>query len=397
MSFQAISSVNVYYQPGLKKQLMGRLALESRRIFFEYDAEFLKTSLQLSPFKLPLKPGVIIAENQPFEGLFGIFNDSLPDGWGRLLLDRKLLHLGINPRQLSPLDRLCYVGHHGMGSLVYEPDIAPSNLTPNKILDDIADEIVQFQESESDYFVDELLTLNGSSAGARPKILVNIEGRDWMIKFRSIFDPADIGSIEYAYHLMAKKAGLDVPDAMLFPSQKNRPYFGVKRFDREGKKRIHMHTASGLLQIDHRIPSMDYETLMKITISLTKSIHESEKQFRLAVFNVFAHNRDDHAKNFSFLMDSAGLWRVSPAYDLTFSSGPAGEHCSMVMGEGKHPCRTHLFKLAEFSSIQPEKAEQIIDEVSAAVSEWKRFADEAEVSKPSYSMIKNALDKVILN
>lgn len=212
---------------------------------------------------------------------------------------------------------------------------------------------------------------------------------DWLIKFRASSDPQDSGPIEYAYHLMAKKAGLDLPQARLFASKKCGGYFGAKRFDRVHHTFLHMHTVSGLLHADFRMPSLDYETILKATLWLTKDIRECEKQFRHAVFNVFAYNRDDHAKNFSFLMDKTGVWKVSPAYDLTFSSGPAGEHSTTVMREGKNPTETHLLKLGSIIGITASKAAGIIDQVKQAVSEWKLFAQEAHVSKKSLSYIQS--------
>lgn len=152
-----------------------------------------------------------------------------------------------------------------------------------------------------------------------------------------------------------------------------------------------MHTASGLLHADHRIPSLSYETLIKATLWLTKNVKEAERLFRQAVFNIFAHNRDDHAKNFSFLMNIQGEWSVSPAYDLTFSSGPGGEHCTTIMGEGKNPNATHLLKLADIAGIQRLKAMRILDEVSAAVSKWPQFAEEAGVTRRSSQLIQKYL------
>ena len=379
--------LQVFYRRGVQDILMGRLALKNRIIFFEYAPEFLETGLEVSPFKLPLKSGIIPCEDRVFDGLFGVFNDSLPDGWGRLLLDRKLIQLGINPGSLSPLDRLSYVGSHGMGALSYKPEFAEEFERQHDDLDIFASDIAHFQEQNDEQFVDELLALNGSSAGARPKIIVN----GWLIKFRSATDLQDVGPIEYAYHLMAKAAGLDVPEAKLFPSKKGPGYFGVKRFDRTAMGWGHMHTVSGLLHADHRLPSLDYETIMKATLRLTKNGQECEKQFHRCVFNVLAHNRDDHAKNFSFLMDEAGVWRVSPAYDLTFSSGPAGEHCTMVMGEGKNPEASHLLKLAEISGIAKQTALQIIDQVQQAVSQWSSFAKAAHITKESSMMVGRVL------
>lgn len=394
-----INVIQVFYKRENEKLLMGRLAYRNREIYFEYDPDFLKTGLELSPFKLPLKQGVIHCSDPLFGGLFGVFNDSLPDGWGRLLLDRKLQNRGLNPGVLTPLDRLCYVGTQGMGALAYEPEIDGPSPIFHDDLDEIANECFQFQENDNDSFIDNLLALNGSSAGARPKILVKLSNDDnhWIIKFRSSLDPKDIGPIEYAYHLMAISAGLDVPEAKLFKSKTGPGYFGATRFDKTPHGPEHMHTLSGLLQVDHRIPALDYETVMKATLALTKDSRECERQFRNAVFNIFSHNRDDHAKNFSFLMDPNGTWRVSPAYDLTFSSGPAGEHCTTIMGEGKHPGTTHLLKLAEIATINKNIAMAIIDEVQAATSKWKSFATQANVSLKSSSMIQSALERIQKN
>jgi serine/threonine-protein kinase HipA len=387
---------------------MGRLAYLNRRIAFEYTPEFLELGFELSPFKLPLKPGVQFSTDTIFEGLFGVFNDSLPDGWGRFLLDRKLRNQGIFPNNLPPLDRLRYVGTHGMGALQYRPAFPFFSTEQKKIeLDQLAQECAQFEAKEEEQFLDELIRLNGSSGGARPKILVSLDPKtklirasdnhhnhahpDWIIKFRSFVDPWDMGSIEYAYHLMAVAAGVIVPQARLFKSKLCSGYFGVKRFDRNAKIFIHSHTLSGLLHADHRMPSLDYEAVMKATAILTKNIAEQKKQFRQIAFNVFAHNRDDHAKNFSFLMDENGIWSVSPAYDLTFSAGPGGEHCTTVMGNGRSPGKVDLLKLAAVSSIDHREALDILEQVKEAVSQWKHFAQEAGVSKSSMQLIQKNL------
>ncbi len=367
---------------------MGRLAFKNRQCFFEYTAQFLETGLQLSPFKLPLQSGLIPCQERVFDGLFGVFNDSLPDGWGRLLQDRKLMNLGIDPSSLSPLDRLYYVGKQGMGALSYEPAIEPSHITSLPNLDQIAQECIEIQNDQGPEFIDELLVLNGSSAGARPKVVTP----QWIIKFPSTTDPKDIGAIEYAYHLMAQAAKITVPEARLFPSRKHAGYFGVARFDRQDSTPIHMHTAAGLLHIDYRLPNLDYETLMRATLFLTRDLREAEKQLRATAFNVFAHNRDDHAKNFSFVMSETGLWQVSPAYDLTFSAGPQGEHASTIMGEGKNPGMLHLQKLAAISAIAPQTATAIIEEVRAAISKWSLFAKQADVSAQSTKRIQLAIN-----
>lgn len=395
MTFKNPSKVNVSYFKREEKIPVGTLLFKNRTIYFEYDFSFLEMSIELSPFKLPLKSGVTLCKETIFDGLFGVFNDSLPDGWGRLLLDRKLRSMNINPGDISPLARLCYVGNHGMGALGYEPEMDVYNPLELPDLDAIAEEAYQAQQHDSDTFIDELLVLNGSSTGARPKIMMNVGREHWIIKFRSLLDPKDIANIEYAYHAMAKEAGLDVPEAKLFPSKNMNGYFGIKRFDRLDNQRIHMHTISGLLHADHRLPCLDYKDIIKATIHLTKDINEIEKQYRAAVFNILSHNRDDHAKNFSFILDQTNTWRVSPAYDLTFSSGPAGEHSTMIMGEGKSPKHSHLLQLATVAGIEKNKAQHIIDEVKNTTANWNNFAKAANVGYQSTKLINDALNKLI--
>jgi serine/threonine-protein kinase HipA len=158
-----------------------------------------------------------------------------------------------------------------------------------------------------------------------------------------------------------------------------------------------MHSISGLLHADHREPSLDYESIMKATLYLTKDIRQCEIQFRNAVFNALSHNRDDHSKNFSFLIDTQGNWTVSPAYDLTFSSGPAGEHSTMVMGEGKNPTKAHLLKLASLCDIKRDQAFKIIHQVLYATQKWNVFSHEASVSKLQSKNIGEALSAIFKN
>ncbi len=384
---EAIRALHVWYVGGGQRCLMGRLVLQDRSIDFSYDDDFLARGLSLSPMKLPLKPGIMRCDDRTFDGLFGIFNDSLPDGWGRLLVDRKLMALGLSPQSLTPLDRLQYVGHGGMGALAYEPEIEFPLLHSSTHLDHLAQVAQQFLTTDDDNALDELLAVNGSSAGARPKAMLLDDGLYWLVKFRSSADPTDIAPIEYAYHLMALKAGLIMPPAKLFPSRTEPGYFGVQRFDRVHGERVHVHSISGLLHADHRMPNLDYETILKATLWLTQDSREAEKQFRACVFNVLAHNRDDHAKNFSFVMDRDGQWHVSPAYDLTFSGGPAGEHCTTIMGEGKRPGQSHLLKLAEIAGIEKSRAQQIIDDVRHATSQWMSIATDVGVSARSKAMV----------
>jgi serine/threonine-protein kinase HipA len=179
---------------------------------------------------------------------------------------------------------------------------------------------------------------------------------------------------------MAKDASVDMPETHLFRTRK-RGYFGVKRFDRRGDQRLHMHSLSGLIHADHRVPALDYNLILRVVLVLTKNIVEVEKAYALACFNVLAHNRDDHAKNFSFLMNDSHAWTFAPAYDLTFSDGPAGEQSTMVMGEGKNPGTEHLKALGKEHNLK--NAPRILTKVRKAVAGWQDHAAEAGVSAKS--------------
>ncbi len=261
----------------------------------------------------------------------------------------------------------------------------------------------------SDDVLKELLALNGSSADARPKALIGVNGNrsrivygaknleqefePWLVKFSNSQDGQDAGAIEYVYALMAKDAGLAMPDVHLFSSQKGAGYFSVKRFDRDGSKRLHMHTAAGLLHSDFRTPALDYEDLLNLTGALTKDIREVEKMYRLAVFNVLAHNRDDHAKNFSFLMDETGAWKLAPAYDLTFSSGPNGEQSTMLMCEGKNPTIKQLVKLGREANLSKKLIDKILDQTKSALSCWLQLAQEYQVTGVNTETINQAINR----
>lgn len=404
MNYAPVEKLNVSLELFDRELEVGRIALINRRIYFEYAPSFLATGLQISPYKLPLKPGAIASDREFAEGLFGVFNDSLPDGWGRLLLDRQVQARGVAPEKLSPLDRLTHVGKFGMGALRYEPSEPSAAAHHDQLdLDRLADESIQVLEGSAEEIFSELLELSGSSAGARPKVMAGVsadksklihgqqmlpEGFEhWMIKFVSSQDRKDTGTVEYAYSLMARAAGIEMMPTHLFQAAKGIGYFGVKRFDRVGNQRLHMHSLSGLIHSDHRVPSLDYDMVLRATYFVTKNMEEVKKAFRLACFNVFAHNRDDHAKNFTFLMDADGGWRMSPAYDLTYSGGPGGEHCTLIAGEGRVPGVSHLLTLAERFSIPAGEARQIIDQVRTAVSDWKRFAEQAGVKRLTASAI----------
>lgn len=350
--------------------LVGTLAKTPDRVVaFEYDSDWLNNGFSISPFSLPLIKKVFIPKYDPFGGLFGVFNDSLPDGWGRLLVDRLFLKNKINPAEIDNLNRLAVVQESGMGALTYKPEHRFESRNIIQDYDILAQECSKILESQNSDNLDELFVLGGSSGGARPKILTSIDNEDWIIKFPSSSDPKNIGEKEYQYSLCAKDCGINMTETRLFPSKICSGYFGIKRFDRKNGKKVHMVSASGLLETSHRLPNLDYNTLMKLTLELTRNYQDIEQLFRLMCFNVFAHNRDDHSKNFSFLFDDTKKeWHLSPAYDLTYSFSFNGEHATTINGEGKNPTLDDILAVAKNIGIKEKFAKDIASDIKEKCS-----------------------------
>ncbi|NKM71370.1 type II toxin-antitoxin system HipA family toxin [Rhizobium laguerreae] len=398
MTFKPIRKMSVVLDLVGSERNLGTLAWSSdeRRAYFEYSAEFLAAPLPVSPFNLKENPGLIAAPRDPFDGLHGLFNDSLPDGWGRLLLDRRLQKAGIDYHLLTPLDRLSAVGKTGMGALSYIPELADDERKPADDIDwDWFVEQVDLVHAEMDIAdIDTLQGAQGGSAGARPKIMIGFNkaqnkfaldyGQDMepgFVKARGVGDPVDIGVEEQAYALMARAAGLEMAETRIFDTRKGSRLFATKRFDRTPAGRLRMHTASGILNASHRQASLNYGQLHKLTLMMTRDSSEVLRMFRRMVFNVYARNRDDHAKNHAFLMNADGRWTLSPAYDLTFSSGPGGEHSVDIAGEGRNPDIKHLLTVSRQASISDQDARDVIDQVRTAIEGWQQFAEKAGLSK----------------
>ncbi|MBB4239198.1 type II toxin-antitoxin system HipA family toxin [Rhizobium esperanzae] len=413
MKFKPIRKMRVILDLDGRERHLGTLAWSSdeRRAYFEYSAEFLTAPLPMSPFNAKTEPGLIAAPRDPFDGLHGLFNDSLPDGWGRLLLDRRLQRAGIDYHLLTPLDRLSAVGRTGMGALAYLPELDDNERNPSRDVDlDWFVEQVDLVQTEMDIAdIDTLQGAQGGSAGARPKIMIGFNevrnswvldcGQDmepgfdrWMVKARGVGDPADIGVEEQAYALMARAAGLKMSETRTFQTGKGSRLFATRRFDRTLAGRLHMHTASGILNASHRQASLNYGQLHKLTFMMTRDSSEVLRMFRHMVFNVFSRNRDDHAKNHAFLMKGDGRWTLSPAYDLTFSSGPGGEHSADIAGEGRNPGMAHLLTVSRQASIPDRDARDVIDEVRNAIESWPQFAEEAELPKSRAAELRPLLN-----
>ncbi len=360
-------ALDVYYHG----KLVGTLAeTPDRLIAFQYNESWVKTGFSISPFSLPLTRDVFIPDEKArdrFNGLFGVFADSLPDSWGELLLDRYLQSIGINRSDTGTLDKLAYIGKSGMGALEYYPSKESDfNIeTADLNFDQIAKACDNLLSSKTTDKLDILYKLGGSSGGTRPKLLLSENGKDWIIKFPAKNDPTISGKREYDYSVCAKKCGIVMTNTELVKSSVCEGYFRTERFDRHEGEKTFSVTFAGLLEADFRAPSCDYETYMKLTNVLTRNnFYDKEQMFRTMCFNVATHNLDDHTKNFSFLYTENNGWRLTPAYDLTYSDTYWGEHTTSVNGKGINISKEDIVKIGTDAGMKNSLCEQIYEEIS---------------------------------
>jgi serine/threonine-protein kinase HipA len=407
-----VRKLSVYLKEDPSAPVLAGVLAETadKRCFFEYDSGFLGKGVNISPFKLRLAAGLQENRDSFPAQIHGVFNDSIPDGWGLPLMDRFFRTHGRNIRDITAIDRLSYIGESGMGALAYEP-AEDTGKSPDSSLNlyKLAKNSMDILQGRTEDVLPEMAKAGGSPGGARPKILVGFNGREliagegelpegyapWLIKFRAEKDFRDAGKIEYVYSVMAEKAGLNVPEHRLFSDSRGNSYFGIRRFDRENNRRRHVHTLSGLIHADFRLPSLDYEILLKVCYRLTGSMSDVKMCFRLMVFNVLSYNRDDHGRNFAFLMDSDGKWSFAPPYDLMFSYGPGGEHSTSVAGEGRHPTTKEFDRLAELAGIAKTEREKIIAEVRESVRQWPKLARSVKIPAESIRLVSDCHGKMM--
>jgi serine/threonine-protein kinase HipA len=324
---------------------------------FEYDQSWLREGFSISPLQLPLKAGLFSASWQPFAGNFGIFEDSLPGGYGEYLLHKVLRREGIDYRSLSPVQRLSIVGSSGMGALCYVPENKVAVGNSQLSFDEMQSLALKVLSERTDEGSDILLAGSGNSGGVRPKCLYSDDEGHWLVKFRHTYDPQDIGQKEYHCNELARQTGIEVPEFRLMEGK----YFATRRFDIDSQgNRLHMATASGLLNEPLTPPKMDYHSLMQLTGYLTQSPAAVEQQFRRMVFNHYVCNYDDHARNFSFLCRD-GRWELAPAYDLT-PNKTLGEHATTINFKGL-PTEEDMIIVGLNTKMSRERCQQIIDEV----------------------------------
>jgi serine/threonine-protein kinase HipA len=386
--------------------VLGNLADDGSQLLFEYTLEALKRGLELSPLNLKLKAGAYSDFPHHQHRLPGLIADALPDGWGLILQDKLFRKKGWNPARMSPLDRLAFVNGRAMGALVFEPSETESLEKGDVELLDLAREVREIISDGTLEVLRQLAVMGGSPHGARPKVLVNYDqasgrmansedapGTPWLVKFQAETEHKEVCAVEALYAVMARKSGLDMPDTQYFDLDKKLAAFGIARFDREAGLRVPVQTVAGALNANFRLPSsVDYTSMLRLTRFMTRDEREVIKAFELCVFNVVFNNRDDHSKNFSYRLNRAGQWQLSPAYDLTFCEGPGGEHQMDICGEGLAPGRKDLLKLADQAGIKKGVAEESIERIATVAGEFKASAKGFAIRKTTLATIGERIE-----
>ena len=395
----------------------------ARHAAFQYDPEFAQSEIQISPITMPLSNRVYVFPALPestFHGLPGLLADSLPDRFGNALIDAWLATQGRTPENFNAVERLCYTGTRGMGALEFAPEKGPRAKQAKKIeidaLVELASQVLTHRRNLRATFAGEsrkkalaeILRVGTSAGGARAKAVIawnretnevrsgQVEAGDgfdyWLLKFdgvsgnkdKELEDPKGYGAIEYAYYLMAKAAGIQMTECRLL-EENGRRHFMTRRFDRlAGGAKLHMQSLCALAHFDfNNAGAYAYEQALLTIRQLKLSMEAVEEQFRRMAFNILARNQDDHVKNIAFIMDKNGTWSLAPAFDVTYAYNPSGNwtatHQMTMNGKRDEFALEDFRACARTAMMKRGKAESIIDEVHAAVSKWRDYAEQAQV------------------
>jgi len=362
------NAVDVYYQGWGERWLWGRLlsttVLTGRPVInFEYSDEAKRRGIELSALTLPLE-GPKLRRDFPLHqmGLPGPVYDSLPDGWGMLLMDRLFKRRGLNTARIGPLDRLTYIGSKAMGAMSFEPlDLDTSSREEDIPIAQLASEVQEVLKGEGGEFLQRLLQMGGSPQGARPKALICRDAdsgqfvtrsspgfEDWLIKFPAGQEHPEVCAIEAVYAQCLRNCGIETPDTQYFTLPNGQSAFASKRFDRQDGLRVPMQSLAAFTGANYQVPgALDYTSFLRATQLCTNDVREKKKAFERVLFNVIFNNRDDHPKNFAYIMSSDGQWKLAPAYDVTYCEGPVGYHQMDIMGEALEITRKEVVSLGE--------------------------------------------------
>jgi serine/threonine-protein kinase HipA len=383
----------------------------SGRVTFEYEPEFARSGLEISPIRLPLsRAGPVtfpeLGRLEAFAGLPGVLADALPDRFGNAVIRSYFESRGRPEAAMSPVQRLLYVGSRAMGALEFRPPTRLGTAAEHEALE-VADLVRQARsiiEGRTEVAMPEIMRIGASAGGARPKALIlwNPSAGEvrsafakprkgdshWIIKFDGVGEvgaadprPQPFNRIEFAYSEMARAAGMDVPETRLM-AERGLAHFMTRRFDRDGEVRLHMHTLGGMQHVDYNQPgAFSYEEYLRTVLRLGLGYPAMEQGYRRAVFNIAAVNQDDHVKNLAFLMDQDGSWRLAPAYDLTYAKGRGftQRHQMTLAGKTEGITRTDLLTLGGAFGIKRDGA-PVIEQVVDALGTWEQNAKVAGVS-----------------
>ena len=428
----------------LQGQQVGAVSFDTNKGYgaFEYDNQFINKGIEISPLKMPLSSQVYSfpeLNNQTFKGMPGLVADSLPDDFGNAVLNAWVASQGKSTSDITPLQRLQYIGKRGMGALEYAPATKMRHLNASQqveiqsliaIAQDVLDARNEFEvHLNTDGHVDRdamlaLLSVGTSAGGARPKAVLTFNKdfsqvrsgqatvpsgfTHYLMKFDGVSehntsketfgDPLGYGAMEYVYYQMAIAAGIDMMPSKLLDEGKRR-HFITQRFDRQGNEKIHVQTLNGLAHVDYKLPgSFSYAELFSTARQLKLSAEDAEQLLLRMIFNIIARNHDDHAKNFAFMLDN-NKWRLAPAYDLAYSYKPGSKwinsHWMSLNGKRDDFTREDIYSLEKLSPLfTRRKLNQVIDQITTVVSTWQNLAKEAEVPA---RLIKEVANNLRLN
>jgi serine/threonine-protein kinase HipA len=412
--------------------------LDDRAIgVFQYTPEFADSGIEVAPLIMPLRAAPYefpTLSNDTFNGLPGMLADSLPDKFGNNLINAWLAAQGRTPGSFSPVERLCYIGTRGIGALEFRPAIRGAPTAARKIeisaLVDLANRVLddrvalegKFTGDNDKETIEDILRVGTSAGGARAKAVLawneaTGEFRSgqapaekgfthWLMKFdgvtnnkdRELADPIGFGRIEYAYHLMAKEAGIKMNDCRLH-EEGGRAHFLTKRFDRldDGNK-LHMQSLGAMMHYDfNQAGAYSYEQAIQTIKRLGLPMEDVEQQFIRAAFNVISRNQDDHVKNIAFLMNRRGRWRLSPAFDVAYSYNPSGDwtaqHQMSLNGKRDGFDRDDLLSFARVGGIKKTRASQLLEKIAAALAVWPDFAAVGRVPDADVRRIEHTFRK----
>jgi serine/threonine-protein kinase HipA len=404
-----MKKVTVFFCGWGQRWPLGTLADNGKELLFEYSPEAIAHGIELSPRHLKLRAEAYGGFPGYQDKLPGLIADALPDGWGLLLMDRVFKkHFSLDPHQISPLDRLAYIGDRAMGALTFEPAAIIDLPSPDIEIVTLAQEVQAIVADRDTAALRQLLVIGGSPQGARPKALVQYDaatdfistreaapGLPWLIKFPGKSEHKEVCAIEHCYARLAADCGLDVPETRYFDLGTAYAAFGIERFDRQAGQRVPTHTLAGALHADFRVANASYQTLLRSAQFFTRSEREVKKAFERCVFNVVFNNRDDHTKNFSFRMDETFSWKLAPCYDLTFCEGPGGYHQMDIEGEALRPSRADLIKLAASNNLDTGWASDRIERFASIGSQFKTFANDYVIRASTRNKIAKAIGENI--